>query len=148
TNFQKLCMDLLERSAEGGPSHSEKIDEIQRLFPKTRKWLDGWIMADVAATLFPSHQATLKDGENIESIPDPTNPRECMHRRYFMVSEGKKWLMDEGKKTYCRSDRLKSGRGRTQRTSLSYKHQKTSRGPLRWPGNCHLTRDEDEDACD
>ncbi|OAV93848.1 hypothetical protein PTTG_27179 [Puccinia triticina 1-1 BBBD Race 1] len=52
--FQKLCLDLLVLPEAGKPSHEQKIDELRRLFPKTKRWLDWWTMVDVEAMLFPS----------------------------------------------------------------------------------------------
>ncbi|PLW41496.1 hypothetical protein PCANC_13084 [Puccinia coronata f. sp. avenae] len=90
TSFSLLCMKLLEPIKEGGKSHDEKMDELRRLFPKTKRWLDWWSMADVSCTLFPSLRTIPEDGK---TLPNTTNAQESMHRLYYMISDGKKSLM-------------------------------------------------------
>jgi hypothetical protein len=75
-------MGLLEKTKEGGPTHEEKIDEIRRLFPKTKRWLDWWNMANVSSTLFPSLRTIPEGGDN---LPDTNNAQESMHRLYYMM---------------------------------------------------------------
>ncbi|KNE89648.1 hypothetical protein PSTG_16874, partial [Puccinia striiformis f. sp. tritici PST-78] len=93
-SFQMKCMDLLEPAEEGGLDHEEKLDEIRRLFPKAKRWLDWWTMSDVQSMLFPSRRRMLDnypDGDN--GLPDTTNALESMHWVYYMISSGKKCLM-------------------------------------------------------
>ncbi|OAV93845.1 hypothetical protein PTTG_09709 [Puccinia triticina 1-1 BBBD Race 1] len=93
-DFQKKCMALLDPIEEGGPTHEEKIDEIRRLFPKTKRWLDWWTMSDVQAMLFPSRWPMLDDHpDGNDGLPDTTNAIKSMHRVYYMISSGKKCLM-------------------------------------------------------
>jgi hypothetical protein len=75
-------MGLLERIKEGGPSHKEKMDELRRLFPKKKQWLDWWSMAEVSSTLFLSLRTIPKGGDK---LPDTTNAQESMHRLYYML---------------------------------------------------------------
>ncbi|OAV88619.1 hypothetical protein PTTG_28980 [Puccinia triticina 1-1 BBBD Race 1] len=91
--FETLCHNLLLSNAEAGKTHEERIDEIRRRFPKVKKWLDWWTMADVEATLFPSRRAMLEDSPNgDDGLPTTTNAQESMHRVYYMFSAGKKHL--------------------------------------------------------
>ncbi|OAV97600.1 hypothetical protein PTTG_26010 [Puccinia triticina 1-1 BBBD Race 1] len=93
-DFQKKCMALLDPIEEGGPTHEGKIDEIRRLFPKTKRWLEWWTMSDVQAMLFPSCRPMLDDHpDGDDGLPDTTNAIESMHRVYYMISLGKKCLM-------------------------------------------------------
>ncbi|KAA1106044.1 hypothetical protein PGT21_050152 [Puccinia graminis f. sp. tritici] len=92
--FQKLCLDLLQLPEPGKHTHEQKIDELRRLFPKTKRWLDWWTMVDVEAMLFPSKRAMITNSENsTDNLPDTTNAQESMHRLYYMISDGKKCLM-------------------------------------------------------
>ncbi|OAV85421.1 hypothetical protein PTTG_30533, partial [Puccinia triticina 1-1 BBBD Race 1] len=87
-------MALLDPIEEDGPTHEEKIDEIRRLFPKTKRWLDWWTMSDVQSMLFPSRRPMLDDHpDGNDGLPDTTNAIESMHRVYYMISSGKKCLM-------------------------------------------------------
>ncbi|OAV94185.1 hypothetical protein PTTG_27052 [Puccinia triticina 1-1 BBBD Race 1] len=91
--FETLCHNLLLSNAEAGKTHEERIDEIRHRFPKVKKWLDWWTMADVEATLFPSQRAMLEDSPNgDDGLPNTTNTQESMHRVYYMFSAGKKHL--------------------------------------------------------
>ncbi|OAV87484.1 hypothetical protein PTTG_29414, partial [Puccinia triticina 1-1 BBBD Race 1] len=90
--FQKCCLDLLEPSVEGGQTHEQKIDYIHRRYPRVRRWLDWWTVADVEAILFPSRRAMLsKNGT--DGIPNTTNAQESLHRLYYMISRGRTSLM-------------------------------------------------------
>ncbi|EHS64725.1 uncharacterized protein PGTG_22421 [Puccinia graminis f. sp. tritici CRL 75-36-700-3] len=92
--FERMCESLLVASKEGSPTHEQKIDEIRRRFPKVKKWIDWWTMADVEAMLFPSRNGRLEDSPNdLSGLPDTTNAQESMHRVYYMLSNGKKSLM-------------------------------------------------------
>ncbi|KNE95106.1 hypothetical protein PSTG_11583 [Puccinia striiformis f. sp. tritici PST-78] len=75
TDFQSKCISLLERPIEGGSTHEEKIDELRRLFPKTKRWIDWWTMADVEAMLFPTRRPMPLDDSD-ESLPETTNAQE------------------------------------------------------------------------
>jgi hypothetical protein len=75
-----MCHFLLEREGDDGPTHEEKMDAIQRQFPKVKRWLDWWSAADVSSMLFPSRRAMLEDS------PDTTNAQESMHRLYYMIT--------------------------------------------------------------
>ncbi|OAV90448.1 hypothetical protein PTTG_09531 [Puccinia triticina 1-1 BBBD Race 1] len=84
--FQKLCLDLLVLPEEGGPNHEQKIDELRRLFPKTKQWLDWWTMVDIEAILFPSKRHMLTNSaDGNDNLPDTTNAQESMHRLYYMI---------------------------------------------------------------
>ncbi|OAV85670.1 hypothetical protein PTTG_30355, partial [Puccinia triticina 1-1 BBBD Race 1] len=91
--FEKMCHNLLLTNSAAGQTHEERIDEIRRRFPKVKKWLDWWTMADVEATLFPSRRVMLEDSPDGEDgLPNTTNAQESMHRVYYMFSVGKKHL--------------------------------------------------------
>ncbi|KNE89021.1 hypothetical protein PSTG_17523 [Puccinia striiformis f. sp. tritici PST-78] len=93
-SFQFKCMDLLEVTGEGEPNHEDKLDELRRLFPKAKRWLDWWTMADIQSMLFPSRRRMLDDyPDGDDGLPDTTNAIESMHRVYYMISSGKKCLM-------------------------------------------------------
>ncbi|POW13555.1 hypothetical protein PSHT_07721 [Puccinia striiformis] len=93
-SFQFKCMDLLEDEVEGGLNHEEKLDELRRLFPKAKRWLDWWTMSDIQSMLFPSRRRMLDDyPDGNDGLPDTTNALESMHRVYYMISTGKKCLM-------------------------------------------------------
>jgi hypothetical protein len=80
-----LCIGLLERMEVSGQTHEDQIDEIRQLFPKTKRWLNWWTMADVEAMLFPSRRKMLDnypDGE--DGLPSSTNAQESMHQVYYM----------------------------------------------------------------
>ena len=92
--FQSLCIGLLEPTIPPGPTHEDKIDELRRRFPKTRRWLDWWTMADVEALLFPSRRAMLEDHpDGDDGLPSSTNAQESLHRVYYMFSPGKKTML-------------------------------------------------------
>ncbi|KAA1085799.1 hypothetical protein PGT21_050058 [Puccinia graminis f. sp. tritici] len=92
--FQTMCMDLLKKSSEGDPTHEERIDALQRQFPKAKRWLDWWTMADVEAMLFPSRRPKIEDSPDSQEAPTKTtNAQESLHRLYYMLSEGKTSLM-------------------------------------------------------
>ena len=75
-----MCIALLEKKKDKGPSHEEKIDELQRLFPKAKSWLDWWTMYNVESMLLPSRQPLLEDTNNADKgLPDTTNAQESMH---------------------------------------------------------------------
>ncbi|EFP75099.2 uncharacterized protein PGTG_01692 [Puccinia graminis f. sp. tritici CRL 75-36-700-3] len=85
--FQTMCMDLIKQPAEGDTSHEEKIDAIRRRFPKAKRWLDWWTMADVEAMLFPSRRPKLEDAPEDQHRPTKTtNAQESLHRLYYMLS--------------------------------------------------------------
>ncbi|OAV86589.1 hypothetical protein PTTG_29820 [Puccinia triticina 1-1 BBBD Race 1] len=86
-DFQKKCMALLDTIEEGGPTHKEKIDELRRLFPKTKRWLDWWTMSDIQAMLFPSRWPMLDDHpDGSNGLPDTTNALESMVELFGFVS--------------------------------------------------------------
>ncbi|PLW23762.1 hypothetical protein PCANC_28038 [Puccinia coronata f. sp. avenae] len=92
--FQTMCEGLLAKQTKGGETHKQKVDAMRRRFPKVKKWLDWWSMADVEAMLFPSRRSMLEDSPNgNDGIPSTTNAQESMHRVYYMFSAGKKPLL-------------------------------------------------------
>ncbi|EFP79471.2 uncharacterized protein PGTG_05792 [Puccinia graminis f. sp. tritici CRL 75-36-700-3] len=94
STFQKMCMDLIKEPVEGDTSHEDKIDSLRRRFPKAKRWLDWWTMADVESMLFPSRRPKLEDTpEGQERPTKTTNAQESLHRLYYMLSEGKTCLM-------------------------------------------------------
>ncbi|EFP90826.2 uncharacterized protein PGTG_16852 [Puccinia graminis f. sp. tritici CRL 75-36-700-3] len=94
STFQNMCMDLIKEPAEGDASHEDKIDALRRRFPKAKRWLDWWTMADVEAMLFPSRRPKVEDTpEGQERPTKTTNAQESLHRLYYMLSEGKTCLM-------------------------------------------------------
>ncbi|KAH9455700.1 hypothetical protein Pst134EA_033087 [Puccinia striiformis f. sp. tritici] len=94
TNFERMCLALLDRPGLGELSHEEKIDELRRRFPKAKRWLDWWTASDVEAMLFPSRRPLLEDSPDGDgSLPNTTNAQESMHRLYYMISAGKKSML-------------------------------------------------------
>ncbi|EFP89599.2 uncharacterized protein PGTG_15748 [Puccinia graminis f. sp. tritici CRL 75-36-700-3] len=94
STFQTMCMDLIKKPVEGDPTHEEQIDALRRRFPKAKRWLDWWTMADVEAMLFPSRRPLLEDAPDGQDRPTKTtNAQESLHRLYYMLSEGKTSLM-------------------------------------------------------
>ncbi|KNF03024.1 hypothetical protein PSTG_03618 [Puccinia striiformis f. sp. tritici PST-78] len=92
--FFERCMELLKLPAAGEPNHEERVDHIRRRYPKIRKWLDWWTMADVEAMLFPSRRPMLEDHpDGNDGLPDTTNAQESLHRLYYMFSDGKASLL-------------------------------------------------------
>jgi hypothetical protein len=80
-----MCEGLLAKVTEGGETHEQKIDAMRQRFPKVKKWLDWWTMADVEAMLFPSRHTMPEDSPNgDDGIPSTTNAQESMHRVYYM----------------------------------------------------------------
>ncbi|OAV98489.1 hypothetical protein PTTG_25679 [Puccinia triticina 1-1 BBBD Race 1] len=93
-DFQRKCMALLDLIKEGGPTHKEKLNELRRLFPKTKQWPDWRTMLDIQLMLFPSCCPMLDghpDGNN--GLPNTANALESMHRVYYMISSEKKYLV-------------------------------------------------------
>jgi hypothetical protein len=75
-----MCVALLEKKKDRVPSHEEKIEKLQSLFPKAKRWLDWWTMSDVESVLFPSCKPLLEDTNNADKgLPDTTNAQESMH---------------------------------------------------------------------
>ncbi|EGG06946.1 uncharacterized protein MELLADRAFT_86229 [Melampsora larici-populina 98AG31] len=89
---QVLAMDLLEPDKEGGMKLAEKFDQIGRLFPKSKAWLDWWNTADIHLMLFcsrtrlPLDDPPLEGEEVDDGLPDTTNGQESMHRQYYIIS--------------------------------------------------------------
>jgi hypothetical protein len=81
-----MYVTLLEKKKQGGPTHEEKIDELRRLFPKAKRWLDWWTLSDVESMLFPSRRPLLEDtGDADKGLPETTNAQESMHQLYYMM---------------------------------------------------------------
>ncbi|POW19408.1 hypothetical protein PSHT_04672 [Puccinia striiformis] len=92
--FTSMCEGLLLPTKVDGPTHEMRIDEIRRRFPKAKRWIDWWSVADVESTLFPSRRKMLEDSpDGDDGLPESTNAQESMHRVYYMFSSGKKPLL-------------------------------------------------------
>ncbi|POV99301.1 hypothetical protein PSHT_13608 [Puccinia striiformis] len=89
--FRQACRDLLTPPVPGGLTHEQQVDTIYRRFPKVRKWLDWWCMADVSAMIFRTHKPLLEDSP--DPLPETPNAQESMHQLYYMISKGKTCLM-------------------------------------------------------
>lgn len=89
--FQKLALDLLESKEVEDPAesmrlHKQKVDELRRLFPKAKRWIDWWQSADVAAMLFPACKPELDEEDIIQDdLPNTTNVQESLHRVIYMI---------------------------------------------------------------
>ncbi|EFP86465.1 uncharacterized protein PGTG_12421 [Puccinia graminis f. sp. tritici CRL 75-36-700-3] len=93
-NFQQMCMDLIKEPQAGDPTHEEKIDALRRQFPKAKRWIDWWTMADVESMLFPSRRPQDEDApEGVNALPKTSNAQESLHRLYYMISPGKTSLL-------------------------------------------------------
>jgi hypothetical protein len=80
-----MCEGLLQRKTDGGQTHEEKVDELRRRFPKAKKWIDWWTVADVESMLFLDRRKMIEDSpEGDDSLPETTNAQESMHRLYYM----------------------------------------------------------------
>ncbi|PLW46123.1 hypothetical protein PCASD_04187 [Puccinia coronata f. sp. avenae] len=78
-----------------GPTHDNKVDKMRRRFPKIKAWPEWWTMADVEAILFSSRRTMLEDLPNGNyGLPSLKNAQESMHQVYYMLSAGKKSLME------------------------------------------------------
>ncbi|EGG02975.1 uncharacterized protein MELLADRAFT_90616 [Melampsora larici-populina 98AG31] len=90
--FEKLALNLLEPDMPGGLDLGEKFDQIGRLFPKAKAWLDWWNTSDIHAMLFcarkrlPLDDPPLPGTEGEDELPDTTNGQESMHRQYYILS--------------------------------------------------------------
>ncbi|OAV99289.1 hypothetical protein PTTG_25339 [Puccinia triticina 1-1 BBBD Race 1] len=95
SEFQRRCLELTEEAKDDGPTHDEQMDQLRRLFPKARRWLDWWAMSDIKAMLFPSRRPLEEDSpeDNTKPLPETTNAIESMHRLYYSISEGKKCIL-------------------------------------------------------
>jgi hypothetical protein len=83
--FQKMCMDLIKAPEVGDSTHEERLDELRRRFPKAKRWIDWWTMADVGAMLFPSRRPIDEDApEGLDPLPETSNAQESLHRVYYM----------------------------------------------------------------
>jgi hypothetical protein len=81
-----MCLALFEPPQEGSQSHEQKIDELRRLFPKTKRWIDWWTMVDVEAMLFPTQRAEIiGSGHGDDNLPNTTNTQESMHCLHYMI---------------------------------------------------------------
>ncbi|KAI7948710.1 hypothetical protein MJO29_010375 [Puccinia striiformis f. sp. tritici] len=79
SRFEVMCLALLEQFDEAGRTHEERIDEVRRLFPRIKRWLDWWAMADVANMLFPSCRPMPEDSpEGEDCLPNTTNAQETL----------------------------------------------------------------------
>ncbi|PLW28943.1 hypothetical protein PCASD_17625 [Puccinia coronata f. sp. avenae] len=89
-----MCEGLLQRKTDGGQTHEEKVDKLRRRFPKAKKWIDWWTVADVESMLFLDRRKMIEySPEGDDSLPETTNAQESMHRLYYMFSSGKKPLL-------------------------------------------------------
>lgn len=80
-------MGLLERDQPGSKTFEQKIDELRRLFPRAKRWLDWWQASDIEAMLFPSRRKQIDDdGLCNDNIAETTNAQESMHPVYYMIS--------------------------------------------------------------
>ncbi|POW02868.1 hypothetical protein PSTT_11511 [Puccinia striiformis] len=97
--FVDMAMALIELDLDGR-THEERIDEMRRIFPNIKRWLDWWTMADVAAILFPSCRKMLEDcPDGDDGLPSSTNAQESMHRVYYIA--GKKTMLKGMIKLYA-----------------------------------------------
>ncbi|KAI7966195.1 hypothetical protein MJO29_001943 [Puccinia striiformis f. sp. tritici] len=93
-SFEFKCMSLLDLAVEGGLDHEGKLDELHRLFPRAKRWLDWWTMSGIQSMLFPSRHPMLDDSpDGIDGLPNTTIAIKSMHRVYYMISSGNKCLM-------------------------------------------------------
>ncbi|EGG07011.1 uncharacterized protein MELLADRAFT_86134 [Melampsora larici-populina 98AG31] len=93
--FEQLAMDLLEPNKPDGMTLGNKFDQLGRLFPKAKAWLDWWNTSDIHSMLFcarprlpldnPPNPA---DPNGKQELPDTTNAQESMHRQYYILSLG------------------------------------------------------------
>lgn len=80
-----MALNLLEPEVSGGPTHEQKIDEIRRLFPRVKPWLDWWQATDVEAMLFPAKRKSSQAENDEHKMRNDTNPQESLHRVFYMI---------------------------------------------------------------
>ncbi|EGG08184.1 uncharacterized protein MELLADRAFT_84962 [Melampsora larici-populina 98AG31] len=93
--FERLALDLLEPDKPGGMTLRQKFDQIARLFPKAKAWIDWWNTSDIHSMLFVARERLPLDDPPIDgeepleaSLPDTTNGQESMHRQYYILTSG------------------------------------------------------------
>ncbi|EGG12243.1 uncharacterized protein MELLADRAFT_89278 [Melampsora larici-populina 98AG31] len=72
-----------------------KFDQMARLFPKSKAWVDWWNTSDIHSMLFcgrerlPLDDPPLPDEDPLMAeVPDTTNGQESMHRQYYILTSG------------------------------------------------------------
>lgn len=100
------CRGLLLPDEPGKLDLEAKFEELYRLFPAAKKWLDWWAASDIQAMLFPARKRMPQDDppmadsdedddqqceKNQKSscrrpeLPTTTNAQESMHRVYYLI---------------------------------------------------------------
>lgn len=79
-----------------------RFEELRRLFPLAKKWIEWWGAADIQAMLFPARKRlplddpplpgeVSEDEDEVEAprrrpdLPSTTNGQESMHRVYYRL---------------------------------------------------------------
>ncbi|EGF98702.1 uncharacterized protein MELLADRAFT_95453 [Melampsora larici-populina 98AG31] len=93
SELERLALDLLEPNKPGGLSLRDKFDQMARLFPKSKAWVNWWNTSDIHSMLFcgrerlPLDDPPLPDEDPLMAeIPDTTNGQESMHRQYYILT--------------------------------------------------------------
>ncbi|EGG10588.1 uncharacterized protein MELLADRAFT_93618 [Melampsora larici-populina 98AG31] len=102
--WEKKCKNLLLPDGPGVDDLDTRFEELRRLFPLAKKWIEWWSAADIQSMLFPARkQKPLDDpplpGEESDDesdgprrrvdLPSTTNGQESMHRVYYILCDGK-----------------------------------------------------------
>ncbi|EGF99352.1 uncharacterized protein MELLADRAFT_94708 [Melampsora larici-populina 98AG31] len=93
--FERMAYNLLEPDKPNGLTLGQKFEQLARLFPKAKPWLDWWNTSDIHSMLFcarprlPLDDPPLEDGSNLDAkLPETTNGQESMHRQYYILTSG------------------------------------------------------------
>lgn len=102
-SWDAKCKALLLPDGPGIEDLETRFEELRRLFPLAKKWLEWWGTADISSMLFPARKCQPLDdppfpGEDIDEdeddviaprrrpeLPSTTNGQESMHRVYYML---------------------------------------------------------------
>ncbi|EGF98693.1 uncharacterized protein MELLADRAFT_95492 [Melampsora larici-populina 98AG31] len=105
--WEKKCKALLLPDGPGIDDLDTRFEELRRMFPLAKRWLEWWGTADVQAMLFPARKRMPKDypplpleiheddEEEFDNprrrpeLPSTTNGQESMHRVYYILCKGR-----------------------------------------------------------
>ncbi|EGG01552.1 uncharacterized protein MELLADRAFT_92070 [Melampsora larici-populina 98AG31] len=106
--WEKKCKALLQPDGPGVDDLDTRFEELRRMFPLAKRWLEWWATSDIQAMLFPARKRMPQDdpplpGEDSEDkeydeleprrrgprrrpdLPSTTNAQESMHRVYYIL---------------------------------------------------------------
>ncbi|EGG01618.1 uncharacterized protein MELLADRAFT_92004 [Melampsora larici-populina 98AG31] len=100
--WEKKCKELLLPDGPGVEDLDTRFEELRRMFPLAKRWIEWWGAADIQAMLFPARKRMPLDdpplpGEDSDpedegdgprrrsELPSTTNGQESMHRVYYTL---------------------------------------------------------------